>query len=121
MTVSTAAASKGWEDGMKRRRDEGAMLERNERAYLGKAIDTVVNNPDLNPSNVSYVKRIQEKFLANKRLTANEVAGLSKIERALTHKAKAAEAVRVAAAKAADAVRLAETKAALDAAKPIGG
>lgn len=58
------------------------------RSLLGKSIAAVLTNPNLNPTNRRYILGMQEKINEGKLLTANEVAGLSKIERALDHVAK---------------------------------
>ena len=59
-----------------------------ERTVLGASITTVLSNPKLNIANYRYIDDMHAKLGRGKRLTPNEIQGLSKIQRALQHVAK---------------------------------
>jgi len=91
-----------------KRKERAAAIKAAESTYssIKSVVDRVLASKHLNPKNVAYIQRMSDKLAAGKRLTDNEVAGLTKIQRAV-------EATSAEAAKAylATAKRIGEDKA----------
>jgi GTP cyclohydrolase I len=64
------------------------------RETLTRCLDVALANESLHDAPRKYLERLKEKNAQGKHLTSNEVAGLSKIERALQHVAKGTYTVK---------------------------